>query len=81
MIPVQLRLKLKQIRKSRMMSQAKLAQITSISRSYLCEMEKGRYDPTISKLCRIARALACTLDELVDCLGEEECDAGDDSES
>lgn len=48
------------------MTKCKLHQLTGLSRSYLTELEKNMNNPTILTVCKVAMALACTLDELVD---------------
>lgn len=66
-------LRLRVIRKKRRISQRWLAKKAGISRSYLCEMESGKYDnPGVKILCRIARALGCKIDDLIACEEEEE---------
>lgn len=60
-------LKLAEIRRKKKISMIQLHRLTGISRSYLTELEQGKYDPKLSKVCIIAKALGCTLNELVDC--------------
>jgi putative transcriptional regulator len=51
-------------------SQRKLASKAKVSRSYLSEVENGKYIPSIKFMCKISKALGCTIDELVDCEDE-----------
>jgi transcriptional regulator with XRE-family HTH domain len=67
-----MKLNLEQVRKQRKMSQNKLAMIAGVSHNYISELESGKYEPTASVLCKLAQALGCTLDELVDCGGDED---------
>lgn len=53
------------------MSQSELANKTGISRSYLSDLESGRFkNPAVSILCKLAKALDCRLDDLVRYKGE-----------
>jgi transcriptional regulator with XRE-family HTH domain len=45
-------------------SQASLAARAGLSKSYLCEVELGTYQPTIARTQRIAGALGVTLDAI-----------------
>lgn len=48
------------------MSQRTLSVKSGVSRSYICELEQGKYDrPSIFVICSLAMALECTLDDLV----------------
>ena len=49
-------MKLKDIRKDRKITLARLSQISSISTSYLSELEKGKYEATESKIIRLSLA-------------------------
>lgn len=60
-------LKLAQIRRSRGMTRKDLALAAGLSRSYITELEQGRYSPTARVLCLLKQALDCNLDDLVDC--------------
>lgn len=66
-----MKLMLARIRRQRRLTKYKLHQVTGISKSYLTELESGKYmNPSLSVVCKLAKALECSLDELVDC--EEE---------
>ncbi|EKY24040.1 helix-turn-helix domain-containing protein [Clostridium celatum] len=60
---------LKNIRKEKGLTLSKLSSISSISASYLSELEKGKYEATESKIIRLSLALGITPNEL---LGWEE---------
>ena len=60
---------LKNIRKEKGLTLSKLSSISSISTSYLSELEKGKYEATESKIIRLSLALGITPNEL---LGWEE---------
>jgi len=47
------------------LTQTELAERAGISKSYLCELEKGRYWPGIDVLRDIARALGCEITDLM----------------
>ncbi len=57
---------LKRIRKKKGMSQEVLAQRAGISRSFLCEIERGRKSPSLATLERLAAALDIRQGELID---------------
>lgn len=60
---------LKNIRQDKKISLRRLSEISSISPSYLSELEKGKYEATESKIIRLSLALGITPNEL---LGWEE---------
>ena len=57
--------RLKHLRTVRGLSQEALAKQARITREYVNKLEAGRYDPTISVVQRLARALKVSLAELV----------------
>lgn len=56
-----------EIRRQRGMSQMELSEITNISHGYISELENNLKSPTLKILCKLTKALDCTLDDLVDC--------------
>lgn len=58
-------MRLKQIRKEKKISLKKLSDISSISQSYLSELERGKYEATESKIIRLSLALGTTPNELL----------------
>ncbi|WP_409295708.1 helix-turn-helix domain-containing protein [Peribacillus sp. SCS-26] len=55
----------RRLRQERGYSLGQLAEMTGISKSYLCYIEKGdQQNPSIKVLTKIARALGCSVDEL-----------------
>ena len=61
-------MRLKKLRTAHGMSQEALAKQTNITREYVNKLEAGRYDPTVSVVQRLAKALRVSVGEL---LGEE----------
>jgi len=59
-------LRLRELRRARGWSQCKLAKKSDTARSYISELESGRYDPT-KTICKLCRALGCTPNDLIDC--------------
>ncbi|EJW14662.1 helix-turn-helix transcriptional regulator [Paenibacillus alvei] len=57
-------LSIKKARKKKKMSQMKLSVLTNLSRSYISDVENGRYAPSLETLMRISIALDASLDEL-----------------
>lgn len=58
--------KLKQIRKSKGMSQEQLALLLNINRNYLSRIENGKSEPTASVLKHIAQIFNIDLNSLLD---------------
>ena len=58
-------LRLKHLRTAQGLSQEALASKARITREYVNKLEAGRYDPTISVVQRLAKALKVTIAELV----------------
>lgn len=63
-ILIQLGMRIAYLRKERKMSQLTLSIDSGIAKSYLCELEKGRRNPSVIVLSRISEALGITLEEL-----------------
>ncbi|NFI58078.1 helix-turn-helix transcriptional regulator [Clostridium botulinum] len=59
-------LKIKTLRKEMKLTQADLAKKVSISRSYLADIERNRYNPSVDTLTNIAKGLGISLSKLVD---------------
>lgn len=51
-----------ELRKTRGISQARLAQLTKLDSSYIGKIEKGRFDIGIDNLCRIVEVLGYRID-------------------
>ncbi len=58
--------KIKELRKENKLTQAELSLKANISRSYLADIERNRYNPSVDTLTNIAKGLGLTLSELVD---------------
>ncbi len=56
---------IRNIRQQQHLSQKQLAQLVEISPSYLCDMEKGRYNGSVRVLQKIAAALKVDLATLL----------------
>jgi len=59
-------MKLRAIRKQRGLSQRALAGKARMSQRFLCNIENGLADPSLSTLRRLAKALGVTVGALVD---------------
>jgi transcriptional regulator with XRE-family HTH domain len=57
---------IKRLRTALGLSQDALAKQVMISREYLNRLEAGRYDPTLSVVRRLAKALKVTVSKLVE---------------
>ena len=64
--PKRLGMRLKKLRTARGMSQDALAKKANITREYVNKLEAGRYDPTVSVVQRLAKALKVSVAELVE---------------
>ena len=63
--PRQVGVKLRKVRQARKLSQAALAERAGFSREYVNKIEAGRYDPPLSTLNSLAKALRVKVEELV----------------
>jgi transcriptional regulator with XRE-family HTH domain len=63
--PRQMGKRLKTLRTKKKLSQAALAQRAGLSREYVNKIEAGRYDPPLSTLNTLAKALGVTVTELL----------------
>lgn len=55
---------IRKIREEKGLSQEQLARISGVSASHIGYIENGEREPTISILCKLAKALNVSLDEL-----------------
>lgn len=55
----------KEKRKEARLSQTKLSIQSGVSRSYISELEKGKYVPTVLIMGKLAKALNCSIDSIV----------------
>jgi transcriptional regulator with XRE-family HTH domain len=58
-------LNLQRLRKARRWSQSQLAEKAGLSREYVTRIERGRQDPTLGTLERLAKALKVKLVDVV----------------
>lgn len=58
-------MKLREIRKARGMSQEDLARVTPCARSTIANYETGIREPRLKDAKALAKALDCTVDELI----------------
>ena len=58
-------LKISEIRKEKGISQKELAKLLNVSPGNLCEWEKGRIEPNIFALKRLADIFECSVDYLI----------------
>ena len=63
--PKQIGRRLKALREEKDMSRAKLAELAGISREYVRLLEAGRYEPTVTTVLRITRALRVSITEVL----------------
>lgn len=61
---------IRDVRRSRGMTQAELAEASGLSRSYLADAEQGRYSPNVKTLQVIASALGVPTSALIDGVSE-----------
>jgi transcriptional regulator with XRE-family HTH domain len=64
--PRQLGMSLKKIRTAKKMSQAALAERAGLSREYVNKLEAGRYDPPLSTINALAKALGVKVGRLLE---------------
>ena len=61
---IMLVLKIKEIRTEKGLTQKELSKLSGVSESYIGDLERNEKEPTISILCRIAKALEVDIKEL-----------------
>ena len=66
---IELGCRIKYLRKLRKMSIETLAFECEINKNYLCDSENGRRNPTLLVLCKIAKGLNISLEELFKGIG------------
>jgi transcriptional regulator with XRE-family HTH domain len=64
--PRQMGMALRRIRKAKGMSQAVLADRAGLSREYINKIEAGRYDPPLSTITALAKALSVKVGRLLE---------------
>lgn len=57
---------IRRVRKQKTLSQYKLADLFHINRSYLAEVEKGKENPTVKFLYKIAKVMRVKVEELTE---------------
>lgn len=57
--------RLKELRKSKKMTQQELAEKAGLHLTYVGHLELGRYHPTVYVMWKVAKALNVTMDELI----------------
>lgn len=58
-------LNLREIRQEKHITQKQLSTQSGIAQSYICELENGKYDCSISTLCTLCKALKVTPNDLI----------------
>ncbi|AQZ45604.1 helix-turn-helix domain-containing protein [Paenibacillus larvae] len=58
-------LAVKKARKNKGLTQAQVATKSGLSRTYICDVENGRYCPSVDSLLKIAGALGVTADDVL----------------
>lgn len=62
-----MKIHLQEIRWKREYSIEQLSMLSGVSVSQISRVENGLSNPTIDVVCRLAKALGCTISDLVDC--------------
>jgi transcriptional regulator with XRE-family HTH domain len=58
-------MKVRKLRQARGMTQEQLAEKTGVTREYIARLEAGRYDPSLSTIEKLAKALKVKASELL----------------
>ena len=58
-------LNLKKVRKSRNLSQQRLSELSGVSYGYICDLENGKYNPSLITLEKLANALGVSVPDLL----------------
>lgn len=59
------KLRIRDLRKEKRMTQATLAEAAGVNRITIAKYETGRINPTLESAHKIASALGCTVDDLL----------------
>lgn len=59
-------MRLRELRQARKLTQQRLSEISGVAREIINRIETGKSSPEVGTLIRLAKALECTLDDLVD---------------
>ena len=59
-----MKIKLKEIREERKITQEKLASLVGVTRQTIINIEKGKYKPTVLLALKISRVLNCRVEDL-----------------
>lgn len=62
-----MKIRLKELRNKKGWTQEKLADVSGVGRSYISEIEVGKYNPTADIICKLCKALDCTPNDLINC--------------
>ena len=62
---MEIKIMLGEIRAERGISLSKLSEMSGVSDTHINDIENGKYSPTITVICKIAKALDVKLDDLV----------------
>ena len=58
---------LREVREGKGVTVRKLAEMSGVSKNYICEIENGKANPTASVLCALATALEVPIDRIIRC--------------
>lgn len=58
-------MELRALRKAKKLTQKKLSVLADVSQGKICEYEAGKVLPRVDTAIKLAKALGCTLDELM----------------
>jgi putative transcriptional regulator len=61
------KIRLKELRIRKCLTQEQLAEKSGVSRSYISEIETEAHNPTIDIICKLCKALNCTANDLIYC--------------
>lgn len=56
---------MKEKRREQHLTQTELAKMAGISQTYYCNFERGKYTPTLRRMEAIAKALGCSVKDLI----------------
>lgn len=59
-----MKIKLKEIREGKKITQEKLASLVGVTRQTIINIEKGKYKPTVLLALKISRVLNCRVEDL-----------------
>ena len=64
---MEMRIKLKEIRKSKNMSVIELSKLSGVNRQHIYDIENWTVTPKVTTVCKLAKALGVKIEDIFEC--------------